>query len=263
MPRFAANLSWMFAEIPFLDRFEAAAESGFWAVESLFPYAWPVREVRDRLEGNGLSQVLINTPPGEVKKGEWGLAALPERRAQFRDDFMRAMEYALEIGCRRLHVMAGKVPTGAERAVYWRTYIENLRWAAKIARGTGSEITIEPLNDSVVPGYLLSTGGYALQALEEVNAHNVHLQFDVYHAARMQEPMVDFLRRHLKRIHHIQVAGVPDRHEPENGGMDFPGLFDLLDDLEYDGWVGCEYRPRRSTVEGLRWAQPYGIGLAA
>ncbi|GAB6053445.1 hydroxypyruvate isomerase family protein [Magnetospira thiophila] len=263
MPRFAANISWMFSELPFLERFDAAAEAGFWAVECLFPYAWHVQDLRERLDANGLTQVLINTPAGDWQSGERGLAALPGRRQAFRDGMHMALDYAAEIGCRRLHLLAGRVPEGESRQRYWQTYLENLFWTAGLVEGTGVEIMLEPINETDVPGYLLSSTTYALEALQAVGSSSLYMQYDIYHALHMAEQPEDVLRRHLRRIRHIQVAGVPDRHEPDNADLDFDRLFALLDQLNYSGWVGCEYQPRHGTQEGLGWARAYGIGHAA
>lgn len=262
MPRFAANLSWMFLERPFLGRFAAAAEAGFWAVEIPCPYVWPVQAIRRRLEDSGLSPILIDSPAGDRTTGGRGLASLPGKQREFRDGMLRALDISGEVGCRRIHVLAGLVPEGADPDRYWQTYLDNLRWSAELVRGTGVEIVIEPISRRDLPGYLLSTTDQAVAALEAVSASVVHLLFDVYQSAKMGEDPEGVLKRHVKRIRHIQVAGIPGRREPENGGMDYPRLFELLDDLEFEGWVGCEYRPRRGTVNGLAWAQPYGIGYS-
>ncbi|CCQ74290.1 hydroxypyruvate isomerase family protein [Magnetospira sp. QH-2] len=237
MPRFAANISRMFSDRPFLDRFDAAAEAGFWAVESLFPYAWNISDLRERLEANGLTQVLINSPAGVWKHGERGLAALPDRRAEFRDGIHMALDYAAEIGCNRIHLLAGRVPEGESRERYWWTYLDNLSWTASQVQGTGVEIMLEPINNRDVPGYLLSSTSYALEALESVQSHCLYLQYDLYHALRMAEQPEDVLRRHLKRIRHIHVAGMAVQGAA-NEIPAFDRLFTLLDQLDYDGWVG-------------------------
>ncbi|SPA49701.1 2-oxo-tetronate isomerase [Cupriavidus taiwanensis] len=257
MPRFAANLSMMYHEHAFLDRFAAAAADGFQAVEYLFPYEHPAAELRARLDANGLAQALFNAPPGDWAAGERGLASLPGREAEFRDAVGRALEYAGVIGNDRVHVMAGLVPADAERARYRATYLENVAFAAQEAAAQGVTIVLEPINTRDMPGYFLNRQDDAQAICKEVGAANLKVQFDCYHCQIVEGDIAMKLRRDIAGIGHIQIAGVPERHEPDLGELNYPYLFDLIDSLGYTGWIGCEYRPRAGTSEGLGWLKPY------
>ena len=247
MPRFAANLSMMFTERPFMARFDAAAAAGFEAVEFLFPYAHPAAEIRGALDRNGLALALFNTPPGDWEAGERGLAALAGREAEFRDSIALALDYAAVLQPGRIHVMAGLAQGAAARAVY----LANLAYAAEVAGGQG--LSIEPINRRDMPGYHLSTSTDAVVVLDAVGAANLGLQFDLYHAQITEGDLTRRLEALMARIVHIQVAGVPERHEPDTGEVNFAHVFGVLDRLGYDGFVGCEYRPRGRTEEGLGW----------
>jgi len=247
MPRFAANLSMMFTERPFLERFDAAAAAGFEAVEFLFPYDHPVAEIRDALDRNRLTLALFNAPPGDWEAGERGLTAVPGREAEFRDLFRLAIDYAAALKPARLHVMAGLAQGPAARAAY----VANLAHAA--AAAPGLRVCIEPINSRDMPGYHLSRSDDALTVLDAVGAGNLGLQFDLYHAQIMEGDLTRRIERLLPRIAHIQIAGVPDRHEPDRGEVNFPHLFRTLDALGYRGFVGCEYRPAGRTEDGLGW----------
>ncbi|MEM5433091.1 2-oxo-tetronate isomerase [Cupriavidus oxalaticus] len=257
MPRFAANLSMMYNEHAFLDRFAAAAADGFQAVEYLFPYEHPAAELRARLDANGLTQALFNAPPGDWAAGERGLASLPGREAEFRGAVGRALEYAGVFGNDRVHVMAGLVPADAERARYRATYLENVAFAAKAAAAQGVTIVLEPINTRDMPGYFLNRQDDAQAICKEVGAANLKVQFDCYHCQIVEGDIAMKLRRDMAGIGHIQIAGVPERHEPDLGELNYPYLFDLIDALGYQGWIGCEYRPRAGTSEGLGWLKPY------
>ncbi|SPA40472.1 putative hydroxypyruvate isomerase [Cupriavidus taiwanensis] len=257
MPRFAANLSMMYNEHAFLDRFAAAAADGFQAVEYLFPYEYPAAELRARLDANGHAQALFNAPPGDWAAGERGLASLPGREAEFRDAVGRALEYAGVIGNDRVHVMAGLVPADAERARYRATYLENVAFAAQAAAAQGVTIVLEPINTRDIPGYFLNRQDDAQAICKEVGAANLKVQFDCYHCQIVEGDIAMQLRRDMAGIGHIQIAGVPERHEPDLGELNYPYLFDLIDSLGYQGWIGCEYRPRAGTSEGLGWLKPY------
>ncbi|SPC05351.1 2-oxo-tetronate isomerase [Cupriavidus taiwanensis] len=257
MPRFAANLSMMYNEHAFLDRFAAAAADGFQAVEYLFPYEHPAAELRARLDANGLTQALFNAPPGDWAAGERGLASLPGREAEFRDAVGRALEYAGVIGNDRVHVMAGLVPADADRARYRATYLENVAYAAKAAAAQGVTIVLEPINTRDMPGYFLNRQDDAQAICKEAGAANLKVQFDCYHCQIVEGDIAMKLRRDMAGIGHIQIAGVPERHEPDLGELNYPYLFDLIDSLGYTGWIGCEYRPRAGTSEGLGWLKPY------
>jgi hydroxypyruvate isomerase len=257
MPRFAANLSMMYNEHAFLDRFAAAAADGFRAVEYLFPYEHPAAEIRARLDANGLTQALFNAPPGDWAAGERGVAALPGREADFRDAFGRALEYAGVIGNEKVHVMAGLIPAGADRARCRATYLENLAFAARAAAAQGVTVLVEPINTRDMPGYFLNRQDDGQAICKEVGATNLKVQFDCYHCQIVEGDLAVKLKRDMAGIGHIQIAGVPDRHEPDLGELNYPYLFDVIDGLGYDGWIGCEYRPRAGTSAGLGWLKPY------
>ncbi|WP_326542174.1 2-oxo-tetronate isomerase [Pseudorhodoferax sp.] len=255
MPRFAANLSMMYAEFDFLDRFAAAAQDGFTGVEFLFPYAFAADELAARLRGAGLSQVLFNAPPGNFEAGERGIAALPGREAEFRSGFAQALAYAEALQCPRLHVMAGLVGPDADRARVQDTYCANLSWAAAQARAAGRTVLIEPINGRDMPGYFLQRQDQAHAVVETVADAALAVQMDLYHCQIVEGDLESKLRRYLPtgRVGHIQIAGVPARHEPDTGELNYPHLFAVLDELDYPGWIGCEYRPAAGTRAGLGW----------
>jgi len=256
MPAFAANLSMMYVEHAFLDRFAAAAADGFKAVEFAFPYEYPRGEIAARLTDHGLRQVLFNAPPGDVASGERGNAALPARRDEFRRGFLeQALPYALALKCPRLHVMAGVMPHGMERAPMRAAFVANLAWAAREAASVGIDLTIEPINRRDIPGYLLNRQDDAHEILADVNAPNLFVQMDLYHCQIVEGDVAMKLRKYLPsgRVGHLQIAGVPDRHEPDLGELFHPYLFQLIDELGWSSPIGCEYRPRRGTSAGLGW----------
>ena len=257
MPRLAANLTMMFTEVPFLDRFRAAVEAGFSGVEFLFPYEHEPEEVARARKGTGLSVALFNLAPGDWAAGERGLACLPDREVEFVESVERALIYAAALDCPTLHVMAGIPPAGMERADALALYVERLRHAAHRAADHGRTLVIEPLNDRDVPGYLLRTTTEAMQVIEAVGVPNLGLQFDLYHAQIMEGDLTMRMRRLGPAIRHVQIAGVPDRHEPDTGECDPHHLLRELDAIGYAGWVGCEYRPKAGTLAGLGWAQRY------
>lgn len=257
MPRFAANLSMMFQEVGFLDRFAAAAAAGFEAVEFAFPYAYPAEAVAGQLAQHGLTPVLFNMPPGDLDAGERGLASLPGREAVFRDGVAQAVAYAQTLGCGTLHVMAGLLREEALREVHERKYVENLRHAAQACASAGITPVIEAINCRDVPGYFLNYQSQARRIVEAVGAANLKLQLDLYHCQIMEGDLARHIRDLLPVVGHIQVAGVPDRHEPDLGEVEYRYLFDLLDEFGYAGWIGCEYRPRGRTETGLDWFQCY------
>ncbi len=257
MPRFAANLTMMFNEVPFLDRFAAAARAGFDAVEFLFPYEVPEEEVAGVLHTARVQNVLFNLPPGDWGKGERGIAALPGREAEFRASVATALRYARALGTPTLHAMCGLVPEGADRAAARRTYVENLRFAARELAAEGLTLVVEPINGRDIPGYFLQTQADAHLIREEVGAPNLLVQMDLYHAQIVEGDLSTKLRRWIRHVGHVQIASVPDRHEPDHGELSYPHLFALLDELGYPGWIGCEYRPEHGTVAGLSWFDPY------
>jgi hydroxypyruvate isomerase len=256
MPHFAANLTLMYGEHAFPERFAAAREDGFDAVECLFPYAWPAQELAARLKDLGLRQVLFNAPPGDWEQGERGLAALPGRREAFRRGFLeQALPYATALSCPRLHVMAGLVPSGGDPVAARACYLDNLAWAAAQAAPHGVDILIEPINPRDMPGYLLNRQAEAHEIVVTVGAVNLKVQMDLYHCQIVEGDLAMRLRQYLPggRVGHLQVAGVPERHEPDEGEVNYPYLFDLIDQLGYAGSIGCEYRPRAGTSQGLGW----------
>jgi len=257
MPRFAANLSMMYTEHDFLDRFAAAASDGFQAVEYLFPYDHPATEIRKRLDDNGLMQALFNAPPGDWGAGDRGTAALPGRETEFRSGFARALEYAAVLGNDRVHVMAGIVPADADHARCRTVYLENLAYAAASAAAHGITVLIEPINTRDMPGYFLNLQSDGHTICRQVGAANLKVQFDCYHCQIMEGDLAVKLKRDFGGIGHIQIAGVPERHEPDIGELNYPYLFDVIDELGYSGWIGCEYRPRAGTSAGLGWIKGY------
>jgi len=257
MPRFAANLSMMFNEVPFLDRFLAASQAGFEAVEFLFPYDHPPEVVAARLQAGRLQNVLFNLPPGDWQKGERGLAALPGREREFREGVAAALRYARALGTPTLHAMCGLVPSGVVPAACRKVYLENLRYAARELARDGRTLVIEPINGRDMPGYFLQTQGEAHAVRQEVGEPNLKVQMDLYHAQIVEGDLSVKLRRWVGQVGHVQIASVPDRHEPDGGELSYPHLFALLDELGYPGWVGCEYRPAKGTVEGLGWFAPW------
>lgn len=256
MPKFAANLSFLYPELDFLDRFEAAARDGFRAVEYLFPYPYEARELAARLKGNALQQVLFNAPPGDWDHGERGLACLPGREREFREAMTRAIVYAQALQCPRVHVVAGLAPAGADRALLRRTYVANLGWAAKEAAREGLDVLIEPINTRDIPGFFLNRQDEAHAVIQEVAAPNLKVQFDLYHCQIVEGDVATKIRQYLPtgRVGHFQVAGVPQRHEPDVGELNYAYLFDVIDEMStqcgWDGWIGCEYRPSRATTGG-------------
>jgi len=259
MPKLAANLSMMFTEVPFLERFAAAANAGFKGVEYLFPYDYPAKTIAKALQDNDLENVLFNLPPGNWEAGDRGLAALPGRETDFQALIDKALEYAQVIGCPRLHVMAGIPPKGANPYACQRTYIENVRLAAARAKDHDVTVLLEPINPRDIPGYYLNRQDDALKTLDTVGADNAALQMDLYHCQIVEGDVAMKIRANINRVAHFQIAGVPERHEPDIGEVNYPYLFDLIDELAFEGWIGCEYRPKRETRAGLGWAAPYGI----
>lgn len=259
MPRFAANISTMFTELPFLDRVAAAHAAGFDAIECQFPYEEPAERLKERLDATGVRLVLINTPPGDFAAGERGLSALPGRQDDFRAAMEKALDYAKVLNVPAIHVMAGIEKVAARRPACLAIYRSNLRIAAELALKAGRRALIEPINDVDIPGYLLNTPDQAAEIIEAVGHSNLQLQFDFYHCQMMVGRLADRLRTHLPRIGHVQFAGVPGRHEPDVGEIDFPYLFALLDEVGYAGWVGAEYTPKGRTEDGLAWARAQGI----
>ena len=277
MPRFAANLSMMYADRPFLERFAAAAADGFRAVECQFPYAWPAAEVAARLDAAGLEQVLINTPGSSAARGvpdrsptadEKGLAAVPGCEDDFREAFALALDYATALRCPRIHAMAGlrDVEAGADRQT--AVFVANLRWAAERAAAAGVTVLIEPINVRDTPGYFLNRQAEAHAIVAAVDHPSVRVMLDLYHCQIVEGDVATALRRWLPtgRVGHLQIAGVPERHEPDLGELHYPYLFDVVDSLGWTGWIGCEYRPREAgpggTTAGLGWLRRHAASTS-
>jgi hydroxypyruvate isomerase len=258
MPRFAANLSLLFTELPFLQRFEAAALAGFAAVEFLFPYAYAAREIRSRLEDNGLQLVLHNLSPGNWEAGDRGMACDPARRAAFRASVAQAVDYAQALGVPQLHCMSGIAPPGVAPGLLRDTLLANLAYAADALRVAGLRLLIEPINPFDMPGYYLNRTAQAVELLDALGADNAFVQYDIYHAQRSEGELAATLSRYLDRIAHIQLADNPGRHEPGSGEINYAFLLAHLDRIGYSGWVGCEYRPAGTTQAGLGWLQTLG-----
>ena len=252
VPNFAANISWLFTELDLPERFRAAAEAGFKGVECLFPYEMPVEDFARLLQDCSLEAVLINAPPGNWESGERGLAALKGREEDFRESVLEAIDYARVIKCPRIHIMAG-----AGEGTDVNCYADNLRWAGRVCGEVGIQALMEPINTFDMPGYFLSRPGQAADIIADVCSPHLGLQLDLYHIARMGIDPSDAIAQYGEIIGHFQIAGVPDRHEPNTGQVTYPALFELIDNLDYTGWVGCEYRPQSTTVEGLGWFEPY------
>jgi hydroxypyruvate isomerase len=258
MTKLAANLTMMFGDRPFLDRFDAAAGAGFKAVECLLPYEATAEAVRDKLDRHGLELVLFNFPLGDWGAGDRGTAADPARVAEFRDGVPKALAYARATGCKRLHIMPGKVPAGADRAEWTRTFVENVRFAADATAGDGIDVMLEPINTRVdIPGYFYDTSDAAVAIMDAAGRPNVKLQYDIYHMQVMEGDVTRRIERLLPRIGHLQLADNPGRNEPGTGEINYPWLLSRLDALGYDGWIGCEYKPAGDTLAGLGWAKPY------
>ena len=255
MPKFSANLSMLFTEAPFLDRFGLAAKAGFEAVEFLFPYAFSAQEIKQRLDAHGLKLVLHNLPAGDWEAGERGIACLPDRTDEFRSGVARAIEYATTLGVPQLNCLAGKAPIGADEAVLRKTFVANLRFAAAELKKAGLKQLIEPINTYDIPAFYLNRTAQAIGILDEVGADNAFVQYDIYHAQRMEGELAATMQRHLARIGHIQLADNPGRNEPGSGEINYPFLFAHLDRIGYRGWIGCEYKPATTTEAGLGWRQ--------
>lgn len=257
MPRFAANLTMLFNEVPFLERFERAAKAGFEAVEFLFPYPFAAADIKARLDANGLKLVLHNLPAGDWDAGERGIACHPDRVEEFRAGVAKAIEYATALGVPQLNCLAGKAPAGVDDAVLRATFVANLKYAAAELKKAGLKLLIEPINTYDIPGFYLSRTAQALGILDEVGADNAFVQYDIYHAQRMEGEIAATLQKHLVRIGHIQLADNPGRHEPGTGELNWAFLFAHLDRIGYGGWIGCEYKPATTTEAGLGWRQAF------
>lgn len=257
MPKFSANLSMLFQEVGFPDRFRLAKEAGFSGVEYLFPYEWPAGELADLLSRYGLVQVLHNLPAGDWAAGERGIACLPGREAEFREGVALAVQYAATLGCTRLNCLVGKTPEGASPEQIRSTLTGNLRFAAGELLKAGITLLIEPLNGIDMPGFHLVHSHDAVRLINEIGHPNIRLQYDVYHMQIMEGNLTATIRELSGHIGHIQIADVPGRHEPGTGEINYQNLFQAIDAAGYSGWIGCEYKPLTSTEAGLGWLKSY------
>jgi hydroxypyruvate isomerase len=257
MPRFSANISMLFKELEFPERFEAAAQAGFKAVEIQFPYAWDRNRLAQVAQSAGVEVVLINIPAGKPEKGDRGIGCLPSRVAEFREGVAKAIEYSRALGCKQMNCLAGVAPRDVDRAELREAYVSNLRYAAGELARHGMTLLIEPISTHAVPGFYLNRSADALAIIDEVGAINLKLQYDLYHMRIMGDDLAAAIEADLAHIGHMQLADVPGRHEPGTGEIDFPALFDLVDRLGYRGWIGAEYVPAGKTWESLAWAKNY------
>jgi hydroxypyruvate isomerase len=257
VPRFAANLTFLFNERPFLERFAAARQAGFAAVEYLFPYDHDKEVLKQKLEENGLVQALHNLPAGNWSAGERGIACHPDRVREFEEGVETAIDYAAALGCPRVNCLAGVAPRSSDPAAVRETFVRNLHYAAPRFRAAGIKLLIEPINTRDIPGFFLCGTRQAMDIIEAVGSDNLFLQYDIYHAQIMEGDLAHTIERHLGAMAHIQIADPPGRNEPGTGEINFPFLFGLLDRLGYAGWIGCEYKPQGRTEDHLSWARPY------
>jgi len=257
MPRFAANLTMLWNELDFLDRFAAAKRAGFSAVEYLFPYAYPKEQLAERLAIHKLEQALHNLPAGDWAKGERGIACLPDRVNEFQDSVGRAIEYATALSCPQVNCLAGIAPQGADSAKVRETFVANLKFAAAKLKAAGIRLLIEPINTRDIPGFYLNRSSQAIDLMSAVGSDNLWLQYDIYHMQIMEGDLAPTIEKHRARIAHFQLADNPGRNEPGTGEINYPFLFDFIDRLGCDGWIGCEYKPKTRTDDGLGWIRPY------
>ncbi|WP_031406430.1 hydroxypyruvate isomerase [Thiomonas sp. FB-Cd] len=253
MPKFAANLTMLYTELPFLDRFAAASQGGFKAVEFLFPYAYTVEHIRDKALAAGVQIVLHNLPAGDWDAGERGIACLPDRVSEFREGVGRAIEYATALGVPQLNCLAGKAPAGADPQHLHNTLVANLQYAARELQRHGIKLLIEPINIHDIPGFFLNRSAQALAVMDDVGSPNLYLQYDIYHMQRMEGELAATMEKNLPRIAHIQLADNPGRNEPGTGEINYRFLFQHIDRIGYQGWIGCEYKPKTTTTAGLGW----------
>jgi hydroxypyruvate isomerase len=258
MPRFAANLTMLFTEYPFPERFDRAATSGFDAVEFLFPYDEDLPGIRDALSRNGMQQILFNLPAGDFAGGERGIANDPNRVQGFRDGVSRALEIAATLECPRLNCLSGLAKSDTPMDKQWGTLVENLQYAAEQAQRAGIVQFVEPINTFDMPGFMVSSTAQGLRLLDEVGHDNLRLQYDVYHMQRMEGELTETIRKNLDRIAHIQIADNPGRHEPGTGEINYPFILAAIDDMSYEGWVSLEYQPSRQTEDTLGWLREWG-----
>lgn len=259
MTKLAANLSMLFNEVPFLERFEAAANAGFKGVEFLFPYAYPVADIAARLDTHRLQLVLHNLPAGSWERGERGIACHPDRVEEFQEGVADAMRYAGALGVKQVNCLAGIMPKDVSREQAQATLVANLRYAADKLKPAGIRLLIEPINTYDIPGFFLSGTAQALDLIAATGSDNIFVQYDIYHMQRMEGELANTIKANLASIGHVQLADNPGRFEPGTGEINYRYLFTLLDELGYDGWIGCEYKPRAATIDGLGWRAAHGL----
>lgn len=257
MPKFAANLTMLYNHVDFLDRFEAAAKDGFKGIEYMFPYAYPKEQLAEKLAKNGQTQVLHNLPAGDFANGERGLACLPDRVGEFQDSVGKAIDYATALGCKQVNCMAGLAPKGVDADKIRATFVSNLKFAAEILKAAGVKLLIEPINNRDMPGFYLNYTVQAAEILKEVGSDNLFIQYDIYHAQRMEGELANTIKQFLPQIAHMQLADNPNRNEPGTGEINYDFLFKFIDSISYQGWIGAEYRPAKGTSEGLGWVKPW------
>jgi len=255
MPQFAANLTMLFTEAPFLERFERASQAGFKAVEFLFPYPYSAAEIKQKLDQHNLRLVLHNLPAGDWDAGERGIGCHPDRVEEFRLGVAKAIEYAKVLGVAQLNCLAGKVPAGTDQKLFHDTFVANLKYASAELKKSNLKLLIEPINTFDIPGFFLNTTQQALDIIKEVSSDNLFVQYDIYHAQRMEGELSNTIEKNLKQIAHIQLADNPGRNEPGTGEINYAYLFKFLDKIGYSGWIGCEYKPATTTEAGLAWIQ--------
>ena len=259
MTKLAANLTMLYNEVDFLDRFDAAAKSGFAGVEYLFPYAYPKEQLAEKLAKHNLAQVLHNLPAGDWAGGERGIACHPDRVGEFQDGVGKAIEYARALGCTQVNCLAGIAPANADREKVRATFVDNLSFAADELEAAGIKLLIEPINTYDIPGFWLSRTQQALDVIRDTGSSNLFLQYDIYHMQRMEGELASTIKAHLPQIAHVQLADNPGRNEPGTGEINYRFLFGFLDAIGYDGWIGCEYKPKGETIDGLGWRTAHGV----
>lgn len=253
MPKFAANLTMLFNEVDFIQRFKAAADAGFKGVEYLFPYDFDKNTLAEELQKHGLTQVLHNLPAGDWAGGERGIACLPDRVSEFQEGVGRAIEYATALNCKQVNCLSGIAPQGVDADKVKQVFVDNIRFAADKLKDAGIRLLVEPVNTFDIPGFYVNRTEQAIALLDEVGSDNVYLQYDIYHAQRMEGELANTIQKHLARIAHIQLADNPGRNEPGTGEINYEWLFKFIDKIGYDGWIGCEYKPAAATTDGLGW----------
>ena len=258
MLKLCANLSMLYNEAPFLERFQQAASDGFKGVEYLFPYAFPATEIQQRLQDHQLQQVLFNLPAGNWEAGDRGIACDPKRVSEFREGVDRALEYAAALNCQQCNALAGIAPEGLRSSALRKTFVENLQYAAELMQQSGVKLLIEAINTRDIPGFYLNKTEQAISILEEVASDNLFYQYDIYHMQVMEGDLANTLHKHLDRIGHMQLADNPGRHEPGTGEINYHFLFQHLQQIGYQGWIGCEYKPLTTTAAGISWLKDYG-----